>query len=196
MQASGKNLYAAFKVYKKGAYVNTAKDDPSQIFLTGDAVELRFRAEPAADPKDKKLVMGDCRLLIGKVDGKPTAVLYRALVPNAKNPVIFRNPAGKEIVFDSVDVLKDAVVNITDTTDGYLVEASLPTDFLGGNLWANRIIPGDAGIIVADSTGRRVARICRFNQDTQVVSDVPTEAALQPERWGAFKIEAEKPAGK
>ncbi|MFZ2656778.1 MAG: hypothetical protein WAX69_17730, partial [Victivallales bacterium] len=192
MQTSGKNLYAAFKVFKKGAYVNTAKDDPSQFFLTGDAVELRFRAEPAVDPKDKKLSMGDCRVVIGKKDGKPVAVLYRAVVPNAKNPAIFRNPAGTEVVFDAVEVLKDAVVTIIDTNDGYVVEASLPIDFLGGNLWPNRIIPGDAGVIIADSTGRRVARICRFNKDTQVVNDIPTEAALQPEKWGTFLVDGKE----
>lgn len=189
LQTVGKNLYAAFKVLKKGAYLNTAEDDPSQIFLSGDAVELRFRADPAADAKEKMPIMGDCRLVIGKRAGKPVAVLYRAVVPNAKNPVVFRNPAGKEVSFDSVEVLKDSVVTITDTEDGYLVEASLPIDFLGGNLWPNRSIPGDAGIIVADSTGRRVVRICRFNKDTQVVSDIPTEAALQPENWGTFQIE-------
>ena len=189
LQTSGKNLYAAFKVFKKGPYVNTAKDDPSQIFLTGDAVELRFRAQPAADPKDKNPIMGDCRLVIGKVDGKPVAVLYRALVPNAKTPVVFRNPAGKEVVFDSVEVLKNAIVTIDDTPDGYVVEASIPLDFLGGNLWGNRSIPGDAGIIVADSTGLRVARICRFNSDTQIISDLPTEAALQPERWGTILVD-------
>ena len=189
LQTSGKNLYAAFKVFKKGPYVNTAKGDPTQIFLSGDAVELRFRAQPAADPKDKNPTMGDCRLVLGKVDGKPVAVLYRALVPNAKTPVVFRNPAGKEVVFDAVEVVKNAAVTILDTPDGYLVEASIPIDFLGGNLWANRSIPGDAGIIVADSTGRRVARICRFNKDTQVVSDVPTEAALQPERWGTILVD-------
>ncbi|MFA6294566.1 MAG: hypothetical protein WC637_22430, partial [Victivallales bacterium] len=188
LKTVGKNLFAAFKVFKKGAYVNTAKDDATQLFLTGDAVELRFRAEPAADPKDKKPIMGDCRVIIGKKEGKTVAVLYRAVVPNAKNPVVFRNPAGKEVPFDSVEVIKDAVVAIVDTADGYLVEASLPIDFLGGNLWSARSIPGDAGIIVADSTGRRVARICRFNKDTQVVSDIPTEAALQPELWGTFLV--------
>jgi hypothetical protein len=133
--------------------------------------------------------MGDCRLVIGKVDGKPVAVLYRALVPNAKTPVVFRNPAGKEVVFDAVEVVKNAAVTILDTPDGYLVEASIPIDFLGGNLWPNRSIPGDAGIIVADSGSRRIARICRFNSDTQVVSDVPTEAALQPERWGTILVD-------
>lgn len=188
LRTVGKNLFAAFKVFKKGPYVNTAKADPTQLFLTGDAVELRFRAEPAADAKDKKPIMGDCRLVMGKSDGKPVAILYRAVVPNAKNPVVFRNPAGTEVVFDSVEVVKDAVVTIADTADGYVVEASLPIDFLGGNLWPSRSIPGDAGIIVADSTGRRVVRICRFNKDTQVVSDVPTEAALQPEKWGSYLV--------
>jgi hypothetical protein len=188
LRTSGKNLYAAFKVFKNGAYLNTEKDDPSMIFVKGDAVELRFRSAPGANPKDKNPLMGDSRLVIAKVDGKPVAVLYRALVPNAKNPVVFRNPAGTQVVFDAVEVLKAAAVQIVDTPDGYLVEAALPLDFLGGNLWPNRVIPGDAGIIVADSTGRRVARICRFNKDTQLVSDVPTEARLQPENWGEIQV--------
>ncbi len=188
LRTVGKNLYAAFKVFKKGAYLNTAKDDFAQLFLTGDAVELRFRADPAADPKGKKPLMGDCRIVIGKVDGKPTAAIYNALVPNAKNPRVFRNPAGVEVSFDAVEILKDATVAITDTADGYVVEAALPANSLG-NLWPKRELPGDAGVIIADSTGRRVARICRFNKDTQVVSDVPTEAALQPELWGSFLVD-------
>ncbi len=192
LRTSGKNLYAAFKVFKNGAYLNTEKIDPSHIFLKGDAVELRFRAAPRANPKDKNSVLGDCRLVIGKVDGKPVAVLYRALVPNAKNPVAFRNPAGTEVVFDAVEVLPDAVVQIVDTPDGYIVEFSVPRKhFLDGDMWPGRVIPGDAGIIVGDSTGRRVMRLCRFNKDTQIVSDIPTEARLQPENWGELECVAE-----
>ena len=58
-------------------------------------------------------------------------------------------------------------------------------------LWPGRVIQGDAGIIVADKTGRRVARIYRFNQSTQVISDVPTEAALNPDQWGKFIVDKE-----
>ncbi|MHB9023644.1 MAG: hypothetical protein ACYC7E_05635 [Armatimonadota bacterium] len=187
-----RELSVAFKVYKNGSFLNTGTD-PTQLFLTGDAVDLQFSLDPAADPGRKAPVLGDCRLVISKVDGKPTAVLYRAQVPGAKNPVAFRSPA-REVVFDEVTVMKTARVEISDTPDGYLVEATVPfaalglTDYYTG-LWPGRVLQGDAGIIVADKTGRRVARIYRFNKDTQIVSDVPTEAALTPSQWGEMEVD-------
>jgi len=44
---------------------------------------------------------------------------------------------------------------------------------------------------VGDTTGRRVARIYRFNQNTQIVSDVPTEASLCPDPWGRLQVDHE-----
>ena len=186
----GDTLFVAFKVFKNGSYLNHAKDDPSRLFLTGDAVELRFRADPAAEPGARELCMGDRRLVIGQVDGSPTAVLYNALVPNAKSPVVFRNPAGREVVFDAVSEVRNATVKIENTDEGYVVEAAVPAGILG-KLWPRRLIPGDAGIIVADSTGRRVARAYRFNREARIVNDVPSEAALQPENWGVIKVTKE-----
>jgi hypothetical protein len=67
-----------------------------------------------------------------------------------------------------------------------------PSPLLGDFIWPGHILQGDAGIIVADKTGRRVARIYRFNQDTGVVNDIPTEATLGIPNWG--EIEVEHPA--
>ena len=115
-------------------------------------------------------------------------------VPNAKAPEGFSSPA-RTVTFDEVAVLNDASVAITDTADGYVVEAAIPLKVVAGDapagLWPGRVVPGDAGIIVADKTGRRVARVYRFNQGTGVVSDVPTEAALYPDQWGKLKVDQE-----
>ena len=86
-----------------------------------------------------------------------------------------------------------AKIAITETADGYHVEASfhhrgLIPDFI----WPGRIMQGDPGIIVADKTGRRVARIYRFNKAAGIVNDVPTEASLVPSAWG--EIEVDRPA--
>ncbi|HEY3417692.1 MAG TPA: hypothetical protein VGM23_12475 [Armatimonadota bacterium] len=191
LRAGDKETYVAFKVYKAGPFLNTGKDDPFRLFLTGDAVDLQFSTDPAANPARKTPALGDCRLLFSAVDGQPVAVLYRALVPNAKAPVAFSSPV-RSVIFDEVSVLKDARVVITNTTDGYLVEAAIPNQVLGDLLWPGRSYQGDAGIIVADKTGRRVARIYRFNQGTQLVSDVPTEATLNPDQWGTIVVDPEK----
>jgi len=184
-------LHIAFKVFKNGPFLNTGKDDPTKLFLTGDAADLHFCTDPAALPRQAP-GLGDRRLLFSKLDGNPVAVLYRAQVPNAKNPVGFSSPT-RTVTIDAVTVLKDARVAITDTADGYVVEAAVPIGVVSGGmeggLWPGRLLPGDAGIIVGDTTGRRVARIYRFNQNTQIVSDVPTEAALYPDQWGILKVD-------
>ncbi|MFZ2656157.1 MAG: hypothetical protein WAX69_14595 [Victivallales bacterium] len=184
-----KTLYLAYKVFKNCPFINKG-DDPKQLFVSGDAVDFQFCTDPSSDPKRKTPLMGDCRLLIGKFGDKPVAVLYRVKVPGVKQPTVFRNPAGVEVAFDDVLEIKDAKIVITDSQDGYVVEVSVPIKALFDTpLWKGRVIQGDIGIIVADSTSRRVARIYRFNQDTHVVSDVPTEARLTPSQWGEIEVE-------
>ena len=88
---------------------------------------------------------------------------------------------------------------IADTADGYTLEASVPLKVIfsanesqgGGGygpLWPGRVLAGDVGVVIGDTTGRRVARLYRFNQDTQVVSNVPTEARLYPAAWGELEV--------
>jgi len=191
LRTDGKTLYLAYRVFKNGPFVNKG-DDIRQLFVSGDAVDLQLCVEPAADPARKVPVMGDCRLLISKLGGKPVAMLYRVKAPGAKQPVSFRNPGGTEVVFDEVSEIKDAKVAISDTPDGYLVEAAIPLKVLFDfyePLWKGRVLQGDIGVIVADSTSRRIARIYRFNRQTQIVSDLPSEARLSPANWGEIEVQ-------
>ena len=59
---------------------------------------------------------GDCRLLIAKVNGKPTAVLYRPVDPLATkaDECVLKSPIGKE-VFASV---KDITSELEFAKDG------------------------------------------------------------------------------
>ena len=89
-------------------------------------------------------------------------------------------------------LVPDAQVSITDTAEGYVLEAAVPLKAIFGAqnqmMWPGRVVPGDAGVVIGDTTGRRVARLYRFNQDTQLVSDVPTEARLYPAQWGELEV--------
>jgi hypothetical protein len=49
---------------------------------------------------------------------------------------------------------------------------------------------GDLGVIFSDAGGSRNAlRAYRFNSDTAIVNDIPSEARLQPAQWGAVRVE-------
>ncbi len=192
MLASGKDhIYLAWEVIKAGGYINDGQD-PLQLFLSGDAVDLQFAADPAARADRKEPIIGDTRLLLARHNGKGVAVVYRAKVVGATQPVAFRSPV-RAVNFDQVEVIEGATVAIVETLDGYRVEAAVPTRALVHDfIWPGRILQGDAGIIVADRTGRRVARIYRFNQATGIVNDIPSEATLGIGQWG--EIEVDRPA--
>jgi len=199
LSADKDNLYVVGKVTKGAAFANGGQDF-TQLFLSGDAVDLQFATDPAARADRAEARMGDTRLLFSKFAGQPVAVIYRAEVPGTVKSVSFSSPT-RSVEFDEVSVLKNAKVFITDTADGYLLEASVPLKDLGliptpgiPGLWPGRVLAGDIGFIVADATGRRVARIYRFNPDTQLTADIPTEAALTPARWG--ELEMDKPPEK
>jgi hypothetical protein len=45
------------------------------------------------------------------------------------------------------------------------------------------------GVIFSDPTGSRdVARHYYFDQGSQAVSDLPTEATVYPDRWGVLRF--------
>jgi hypothetical protein len=188
------HLYVAFKIVKGRPFLNEGQD-ANQLFLSGDAVDLHFGTDPAADPKRSSPVMGDTRVLLSRLKGNPVAMVYKTEVPGVTDPVVFRSP-GRAVSFDTVSLVDSAKVSITDTTDGYVVEAALPLQQIGleprgsaPGIWPGRLLRGDVGFIVADSTGRRVARIYRFNRDTQLTADIPTEAALTPKHWGELEAD-------
>jgi len=186
LRTDDKALFVAYKVSKGRPFLNNGQD-ATQLFLTGDAVDLQIGTDPTSDPHRRTPVIGDERLLISKLGDKPVAVLFQAQLPFATNPVSFRSPV-RTVTFDGVAVLSDAQVAIVDTPDGYTIEASIPwKDLMTGFTWPGRVFRGDAGIIVADTTGRRIARVYRFNRQTHIVNDVPTEAQLSPSLWGEIE---------
>ena len=99
----GDRLYAAWSTGDANALANTA-GDPKLLFKRGGAVDLMIATDPDADSRRRDPVAGDLRLLASMQNGKPTAVLYRAVVPGtpADQVVPFISPVGK-VSFDRVD---------------------------------------------------------------------------------------------
>ncbi len=183
------NLYVAIDVNgDNNPMVNSGKD-PSLLFITGDCVDLQLGTDPAADPKRGDAALGDIRVSISVLDGKPIAVLYRFKANGAKHPQVFSSPWRKFSV-DDVEVLGDAKIVLNRRGDGYGIEAALPLAALGFTPQPGKAYKCDVGVIFSDPTGTtRAARVYWANKATGLVNDVPGEIMPTPQLWGTATVE-------
>ncbi len=189
LAADADNLYAAWEVTGDANPMINAGKDFTQLFTTGDSVDLQLGTDPAADPNRGEPALGDLRLLVSVMDNKPVAVLYRWKTAAAdKKPVVFTCPWRQHAV-DSVTLLTDATVSIQRGGDGYAVELAVPLAALGFKPDAGKEYRADLGAVFSDATGtNRAARIYWSNKATGLVNDVPGEIMANPNLWGAARL--------
>jgi len=174
-------LYLAYQVHERRPMHNGGADWQT-LFANGDCVDLMLATDPKADPHRRTAAPGDLRLLFTLFQGRPVAVLYRPIVPGTSDPVTIAT-----IHIDRVLRLDAAQVAIRRDVGRslYTVEAAVPLADLGINPKNAASLRGDVGVIFADESGRsRSLRLYYYNHHTEMVSDVPTEATLQPAEWG------------
>jgi len=184
------NLYATFEVKDDSPLKNSGADH-ALLFKTGDSCNVMLATDASADPKRTKPAAGDIRLLFSVLEGKPVCVLYEAVASKgmAKEPRTFSSPTGAE-QFERVMLLKEAQVEIERAADAYTLRATVPLKALPWEPKAGAVTRGDAGVIFSDPGGsRNVLRAYYANKDTAIVNDIPSEARLEPHKWGALKVE-------
>ena len=181
----GDRLYAAWRTGDSNALAN-ATGEPKLLFKRGGAVDLMIATNPKANSNRREPVAGDLRLIATLQDGKPTAVLYRAVVPGTPQTerVPFISPVGR-VDFDRVDVVSD---KLTLAQRGGDIELSIPLDVIGlKEIAAGTVIQGDIGIL--RGTGAiTTQRLYWNNLDTAIASDVPSEVRLMPANWGSWNL--------
>ena len=124
--------------------------------------------------------MGDLRLLFSVHDGSPVGVLYDYRCPGANDPVEFRSVTTTRV--DRLVVLADSRVAIDRSSDGYTLRASVPLSELDFHAEPGQAYAGDFGIVYSDSSGTgNSLRMHWANQATGIVSDLSSEAAIQPQ---------------
>lgn len=185
----GENLLAAFDV-RDDSPMRNGGADPALLFKTGDVCEVFLGTDPSADPRRARPAAGDIRLLFSVMDGKPLCVLYQPVVREGDHaPRVFSSPVSAE-AFDRVAVLDQAQVRVATTATGYTLEAAVPLAAFRFAPAPGLVIKGDVGVILSDPGGsRNVLRVDYANQETAVVNDIPTEARLEPGRWGMVRVE-------
>jgi hypothetical protein len=180
----GTSLYLAYDVNGDSNPMVNGGKDVTQLFVTGDSVDLQLGTNPDANAKRTDAVPGDLRLLISVLDGKPVAVLYRWKTTGEKHPQTFICPWRRYTVED-VQVLGDAKVTINRRASGYTVEAAVPLKTLGFDPQPGKSYKLDLGVIFSDATGTtRALRMYWANKATGLVNDVPGEIMPTPNLWG------------
>jgi hypothetical protein len=178
LKSDGTYLYLNARIQDETPMVNNG-DNWQTPFITGDCVDLMLATDAKADPKRRRAVHGDLRLLFTELRGEPLAVLYRPVVPGAKHPVQML-----AAVIDDVRRLPECKPVITREKGAYTLKARIPLKALGLQTLPSEL-RGDVGVIYGDVTGRdRDQRLYYYNQDTAMISDLSTEATLEPGQWG------------
>jgi hypothetical protein len=180
-------LYAAWKTGDPDA-INGGRGDYRYQFKHGGALDLMI-GNPEADHRRRLPEAGDLRLLITRVEGKTRAVLYRPVAPEAPPgaAVVFDSPIGRAS-FDQVEDISGKVTLAASGTGDFKI--SVPLAALGLMApAAGQEFVGDIGLLRGDGA-QTTQRLYWNNQDTEMVSDVPGEARLQPGNWGIWKVVA------
>ena len=184
LAVSGDRLFAAYRTGNAKLLQNSGEVETAP-FKTGGALDLMLGTNPNADPQRAAPVAGDLRLVVTQVKGRTKAVLYRAVVPGATNPVPFSSPV-RTISFDEVRDVSDQV-QLAGNNGNY--EFSIPLSVLELRPRAGQSISGDIGILRGDGF-ETTARVYWSNKATSIVSDVPSEAQLSPQLWGKLEFVA------
>ena len=195
LQISGDRLYGvviASGIARYGDYLSNITAADKLLFKGGGAIDLQLGTDPAADPKRKKPVVGDLRLLVAKVNGKTKAMLYRQVVPGTKEPEPFISPV-KRVNMDRIDDVSDVVevsrqiVNQGKESEKVVYEFSVPLATLGLTPKPGMKILGDLGVLRGNGI-ETASRVYWSNKTTTFVCDIPGEVELNPELWGWLEL--------
>jgi len=184
------SLYVAWDVQDASPMRNGAQRW-ELAFKGGDAVDLMLRP-PGEKLDDPAARAGDLRLLIAMLQGQARAVLYRP-ISAAKQPYTFDafEGAGRPnaLAMDEVRLADEVRAAIKPGQQGYVVEATIPWKLLGAEPRAGAEGRMDFGVLFSDPQGMRTdVRAYWQNRDTNIVTDIPSEARLQPGDWGISRL--------
>ncbi len=199
MMYNDKQLFLGWSVRNRGPLENGG-DDFRRSFKTGAAVDVHLGTRPAAAADRTAPEAGDIRIVVTRVGGKPVAVLYRPVAPDAPAAEMWETstPAGGTTAFDQVKVLDGAKVVVHAEENSYSVEAAIPLADLGiaAAPASGTIMKMDWGVLTTDDGFVTRSRRYWANPIASGVSDEPTEARLEPAMWGYARFAALAASGK
>lgn len=184
LAVSNGRLYIAYRT-GNAQLADNSGEMPTALFKTGGALDLMLGTNSKAAANRNAAVAGDCRLLVAVINGKPQALLYRAIVPGTsnENKVPFSSP-NRTITFDKVENITSKIQFAASEGN---FELSVPLATLGLQPAEGMEIKGDIGVL-RGAKGETTSRIYWSNKSTGLTADVPSEALLYPALWGTLKF--------
>lgn len=168
------NLYVAWRVITPRAGMKNAGQDYRLLFKTGDVVDVMV-----GPSEQKPNGVGNSRIVLSVMDGKPVAVLNQPKVPGAPKSESFEFASPwRSFVFDLVVLIPEVhvVTGGKIPGGGYLVEASSPWKTFGINKPTSGFkFLGDVGVLFGDKAGTQTiarptdAKISKCNPRKTVV---------------------------
>ena len=176
----GKDLLIVWQVADANPWKN-GEGRFTHAFMGGDCVDVKL------DVPGRGLL----RVLVAPIEGKDTVIYFQQKAAAKDNPVtyIVGNNAANATNLDVVKRLPTATAKSATSLAGYSVTLRVPLAELGLDVAKVQSIKGVIGVIYSDPTGtNRVARLYWNDKQTGMVSDVPTEARIDPVRFGPIMI--------
>jgi len=176
-------LYVQWRTDDRDLLSNAATDFRF-LFKKGGGLDLMLDPAPTGDPgaKPSSRIL---RLLITRAQGQTKAVLYRPCAPGSppEQRTVFASPVG-EVAFESVlDVSSSVQLEQSDGT----YSVWIPLELLGWNPRSGQKFRADVGVLRGNGA-QTLQRAYWNNRNTAIVSDIPSEARLQPDNWGVWQI--------
>jgi len=170
--------------------------NPLELFKTGDVVDVMLQTAPTAVAGGAGRTgagVGDIRLSFSMFEGKPVCVLYdfKSVSPvPGQQRVAFSSP-WRTVWCDRVGILPEAQIKVTRSGDRFVLEAAVPLKAIGLDPERLQQARGDVGRVMGDQTGTAAtSREYWSNKNTALMSDLPSEAGLQPNLWGLFRYQS------
>jgi hypothetical protein len=187
------NLYLQYRVSSPYELVNSM-GDPRIIFKGGNLLDFQIATGASADAQRVKPAPGDVRVLISRrEDGKPVAVLFRPKIKDFKGePEVLKSPTGRES-FDAIADISDKITLEYQKTDkGFSALATLPLGVLQWQPQDATLVKMDVGYLFGNAGGNQIAQRLYWSNASPtsgIIGDVPSEARLEPDRWGTVIVE-------
>lgn len=185
-----KQLYVNYQGQDGRAPFENKGENLFELFKTGDVIDLMLQTKAGLRSDRSEAGEGDIRISFSMFNGKPVCVLYDyklAVTPTTRVP--FSSP-WRTLWCDRVVVLDDVRIAVNRAGSQVTLTAAIPLASIHFNPAQMKETRGDVGRVESDESATRVLnRTYWSNKNTQIMSDLPTEAGVQPSLWGVFRFE-------